>query len=664
MPYDQSNMVLRYHIGFEHQEQRFEQLVDFLKSTGIHRVILFSSNFAENSSIIPLSYYEQHAAMLRPYVEQLKEMGVEVGINVLCTNGHCYYADEKEFGFRRAVTINGEPSRGSVCYRDENFRKFFRQEYQYYAALKPSVIFTDDDIRANSMGQLICLCDEHVRMISERLGRQLTAEEIRAHIFTDSFETDEIKQAYFDQIREDIEFLVSEIADAVHEISPETEIGVMTTSYPTVTLDRDLSRLFEKLYDSKKVTRIRTGMDFYREGDHNDIPMMFSMPTIQREFMGHDCPAEIQPEIENDIYGFFYKSNAVTKMQLVWCLSNGLQNMQLNLFDFMNCGVCNYPEIKQMFCDNGAYFNALSKLVPINHRTEGVNIYVHPRALLARRAKRNDIMFCAFWHKWLNLMGIPLSTDLSKAQCVFLNGDDIALASDEELDAILKKGVIADKRAAEVLVHRGYGKRIGIESLCDIDELFAGERFTQNSLNAPYQGSHNSNYFCDSLISPDLVAKPQYAAGAEILSTIINHNKQYVCDGVAIYENADGERFCILPFDYNAFSMFAHLNGRRKQQLLHVFEWLSRKELPLVAENEKMCVNLNRLENRNVITLFNLASDEVQAPKLAYTPVGKLKYLHQNGKLKTLKYKKDGKYLLIKQPMKALGVLVITDERG
>ena len=663
MNLDRSNMVLRYYIGFENQEARYEQLLDFLTATGIHRVILFSSGFAEDSSILSLSYYERQAAMLRPYVEQLKGMGVEVGINVLCTNGHCYYADENEFGFRRAVTVNGEGSRGSVCYRDEGFLAHIKQEYRYYAALHPSVIFTDDDIRALSMGQMICLCDHHMKLISERVGQDLTFEQIRRELSGNSLEISPIKQAYFDQIRDDIEYLISEIADTVHEISPDTEIGVMTTSYPAVTLDRDLSGFFERLYEGKKVTRIRTGMDYYREGDHGDIPMMFSMPLIQREFMGPDCKAEIQPEIENDIYGFFYKSNAVTKMQLVWCLSNGLQNMQLNLFDFFNCYDGNYSEIKQMFRNEMPYFNAVSALVPTGHRTEGVNIYVHPRALLARRAKGGNSMFRAFWHKWLNLMGIPLATDLARAQCVFLTGDDVALASDSEVDAILKKGAVIDKRAAEVLLHRGYGERIGLVSMCDMDELFAGERFTDHALNEPYRGSHNSNYFMDSLIAPDLVGKPQYASGAQILSTVINHRKEKVCDGVAVYENAEGERVCIFPFDYGAFSMFTHLNGRRKQQLWHVLEWLSRSALPVVAGNEKMCVNLNVLDMRNVITLFNLASDEIERPKLRYTPVGKLKYLDKNGRLKPLKYEKEGEYLLLKQPMKALGVLLITDER-
>ena len=113
--YDNTNMLLRYYIGLENHEKRFELLVDFLNRTGIHRVLLFSAPFSTMSSIIPESYYQKHVDMLRPYVEKLREMNVEVGVNVLYTLGHCFYPDEEEFGFKRAVTIDGEASRGCVC---------------------------------------------------------------------------------------------------------------------------------------------------------------------------------------------------------------------------------------------------------------------------------------------------------------------------------------------------------------------------------------------------------------------------------------------------------------------------------------------------------------------------------------------------------------------
>ncbi len=659
---DMSNMVLRYYIGFENTEQRFHQLVDFLKRTGIHRVILFSSRFLEESSIIPLSYYSDHAKLLNPYVEKLREINVEVGINVLNTAGHAFYADEKEFGFRRAVTINGDDSRGCVCIRDEKFVEFVKQQYKYYAQLKPSVIFTDDDIRAFSLGQIICLCPKHIQLISDKVGKSLTRVEIKEHILNSSFEKDNIKEAYFEQVKSDIEYLISEIADAVHEISPDTEIGVMSTAYPVVTLDRDLATFFNSFSEDKKVKRIRTGMNFYREGCHNDIPMMFSMPAIQREFIG-GSKAEIQPEIENDTYGLFYKSNTVTSMQIIWCLTHGFRNMQLNLFDYLDCPSYNFEEITQALSENMPFYNTVTTLIPENHRTNGINIYVNSKSFLGRRAKGKNPLPDPEWHRWLQLIGIPLSTDICNADCVFLTGDDIVLASDSEIDSILKKGAVVDLRAAEALVHRGFGKRIGITNIEKIDDIFAGERFTDNNLNSPYEGCHNSNYFNSTLIGNDLIAKLTYTSGVEFLSKIINHNNQIVCDGVAVYENENGERFCIMPMDNNVFSQFTNVNNKRKQQLINVIEWICKKPITIHTCNEKMCVNINKFEERNVITLFNLASDEVLKPKLKYTINGVLKYIDSNGEIKPLEYSKNGDFISLNKQIKALGVLIIIDEK-
>ena len=555
-------MVLRYYIGFENTEKRFQQLIDFLTRTGIHRVILFSATFVEESSMIPEDYYKSHAELLKPYMDRLRVMGIETGINMMYTIGHAYYADEREYGFRRAVTIDGEASRGCVCMRDENFIDYIKRVYGYYAALEPSVIFADDDIRAISLGQMTCFCSEHLKLFSAKEGKRMEWEEVRKHILTEGFGKEEIKEMYFEQVKDDIEFVISEITEAVHLISPETEIGIMTTSYPAVTLDRNLHDFFERFYE-KKVTRIRMGMDFYREGDHNDIPLKFSMPSIQRELM-NDSRVEIQPEIENDTYGFFYKSNSVTHMQLVWCLTNGFRNMQLNLFDYIDCPSPNYEEITDMISHNMSFYNRITKLIPENYRTSGVGIYTNPESLRGRRANNGSLLFDSDWHKWLQIDGIPLCTDLSKTSWIFLSGDDIVLASDEQIDDFLKKGAVMDLRAVEALVYRGYGERIGVEKIEQISKPFSGERFTECEFNGEYKGCHNSHYFYSSLYDKHLVKNITYAQGAIILSKIIDHHKETICNGVVLYENCKGERFCMIPMDNNVFSFFRNVNNKIK----------------------------------------------------------------------------------------------------
>lgn len=656
---DRTNMVLRYYIGFEKTQERFEMLEDFLRRTGIKRVILFSAPFVEESSVIPAEYYRRHAKMLRPYADKLKNAGVEVGINMLFTIGHCYYADENEAGLRRAVTIDGEESRGCVCMRDKNIAAYIKEIYGYYAALKPSVIFADDDIRAISLGQLTCFCTEHLRLVSERVGKELTLAEVREHILHSGYEDDEIRNAYFEQMRNDINDVFYIIADAVHEISPDTEIGIMTTSYPGVTADRDLKAFFEENLTKRKIRRIRTGMDFYREGEIVGVPMNFSHPTIQREFIDN-ANVEIQPEIENDTYGFYQKSNSITRLQLLWCLTNGFRNMQLNIFDFVDYPVANYEEITEMLAASTKYRNAITRLIPENHRTDGISVYAHPRALTKRK---NGFMFTANWYSWLQLMGLPLCTDRKKSDFLFLTGDDVALCSNEEIDELLKKGAVLDLRAAQALVYRGFGKRIGIEKIEPLTEQFAGERFTEHRFNGEYCGCHNSHYFCSSLIDSKCVAKITYNSGARLASQIINHRKETVAPGAASFENEFGERFFILPSaDDGTFIFFTSMNPKRRRQIINAFGWIAKKTLPIIADNERMCVNINRFDSRNVISMFNLACDEAKTPVIHYQPAGELKYLSKSGRLLKLPYRISEENLIIEKTIKAFDALIIVDE--
>lgn len=658
LQYDQANMVVRYHLGLEDTEARFQKLVTFLTQSGIHRVIFFTVDFVETSSIVPLEYYKKHAQTLTPYMERLREMGVQVGINSLLTVGHCYYADEEEFGIRRAVTIDGEKSRGCVCMRDENLPAYLMQEYEYYAQLKPDYLFLDDDIRSVSLGQIVCLCDHHIQLISERVGRPLTREEIKEAILSDSFELSPIKKAYFDQAYADLDYLVSMITEKVRSISPETKLGLMTVSYPDVTLDRNLKEFYATHYD-KGVTAIRAGMNFYREGDHKDMPLFFSMPAIERNLIDDDR-VEIQPELENDTYGFFYKSNRITKMQILWCLSNGLRNMQLNLFDWAGTEYDNFQEITESFRDNCAFYNKVTSLIPEGHRTEGINILATPTALMHRRAKDGTIMFEANWYRYLGVDGMPVGY-VKDTPWNLLVGDDIAALSNEEIDVLLKKGAVIDVRAAENLVYRGFGQRIGIESIGEMGPYYSGERFTMHPLNGKYKNAHNSHYFYSSLFDHQIVKHIQYLPGAEALSHITDHHERKLCNCVTVYENPQSERFCIIPLDSNLYTQFNQINNRRKFQLINVFGWIARKALPVCGCNERLCVNLNHFDSYNVITLFSLLSDDMLTPTIGYQVQGNLFYIDAEGQEQPLDYEIQDNRIILHKPMKALDVMVLVD---
>ena len=265
------------------------------------------------------------------------------------------------------------------------------------------------------------------------------------------------------------------------------------------------------------------------------------------------------------------------------------------------------------------------------------------------------------WYRYLQVDGIPIGYDKNDSAWNLLTDEDVLGASDAEIDEILKKGAVIDLKAAESLVYRGFGRRIGITEIGNYPEIFAGERLTDHVLNGRYKGYYNSDYFYNSLIENGLIKDMKYSVGAETLSEIIDHNKKRVCNGLTVYENERGERFCVMPTSYNIFSQFTNITNKRKEQLINVFEWIARKELPVYAFNELVCVIINRFKSYNVISLFNIASDDVTTPAIAYRVKGKLYYVDGNGYEKKLSFKADNRKITLNKSIKAKGVLVLVD---
>ncbi|MCQ2386574.1 MAG: hypothetical protein MJ078_07895, partial [Clostridia bacterium] len=397
----------------------------------------------------------------------------------------------------------------------------------------------------HSLGKMICFCPTHMERLSRRVGRKVTREEVKEALLCEKFEQNVLRQSYFDEAKDNTESLFRFLADSVHKVSPETEIGIMTTTYPVVTLDKDLSLLFEENKD-RKIRRIRTGMDFYREGEHNKIPLAFTMPAIQKLLIGNP-EVEIQPEIENDTYGYFYKSNAVTHMQIVWCLAGGFRNCQLNLFEFFAAKPQNYEEITDFLTAKMPFYNALADLIPCGSPTEGVGIYVHPRAMCRNRSEEGEILYEAAWHGYLQFMGIPYASDYRSAKHRMITQDDVVSATDEEIRFLLSGGAVIDLRGAEALLHRGFGNEIGVRAISPLRGVLAGERFTDARENGEWKNCHNSDYLMSTLVGESLVKDVTYRDGARQLSYLIDHNGQKIANGVTLTQNDKGIQFCILP---------------------------------------------------------------------------------------------------------------------
>ena len=654
---DRAKMVLRYFIHPDEAKERFSLLKRFLKKTGIRRVLLFTGCFMEEKTVMPLEYYERHAATLQKYIPELREMGVEIGINVLTTMGHVFFGDDPaDRDFRRAVDTNGNVSNGSICPREQKLHEYAAKIYSCYAALYPDVIFMDDDIRNIKMGNMVCFCDEHLAAIAKEYGEPVTREEVRAALLSDQVGGDRLKQTEIEIFRQDIASLTRTIYDAIKKVSPKTELGAMTVEYPSAAFDRFLPALGES-----GVTRVRTGMNFYREGVTKEMPGAFASPMIQRNLIGKQ-QIEIQPELENDPYSLFYNSLAKTHLQVVWCLTNGLRNIQLNLFDML--GVPDdFEAFTRLFAEKRRYYDALAALIPEGSRAQGVYIPANADTLLYKRAKDEasleELLRPNDWYQWLALDGIPIGYD-AQSPFVFLSGDDVC-GDREEIGRLLQRGAVIDLSAAECLVQMGFGKRIGISQISPIRRAFAGEIFTDHAANGKYAGMHNSYYFHSGLLKNSEVADIRYEGKAEELSVIVDDKHKKLASGVVLTENEAGEKFCILPYDEGLFQQFTNVNYRRKQQLCGAMAHIFGQELPVVSLRANVCVNFNRFDDYNVIALFNFNHDSVSKAALQYAPKNELYLLTDKGTLKKASVVQRNGQEEVKVDLAALGCAVLVD---
>lgn len=162
------------------------------------------------------------------------------------------------------------------------------------------------------------------------------------------------------------------------------------------------------------------------------------------------------------------------------------------------------------------------------------------------------------------------------------------------------------------------------------------------------------------LIGKERVRDIRYLPGAEPLSHIVDRTGKKIAAGAVAYENEKGERFLILPYDYNVFSPFTNVTPRRKEQLCRAFSWIAREPLPLVAESELTTVHLNEGEKENLIFLCNLSTDP-RRPAFRYHVRGALWQLDDKGTLCPAAYTEKDGAITLRRPLACGRYAVLVD---
>lgn len=323
-------------------EEKNEKLYKFVKDAQIDNVAFFINGEELNHSHLTSDEVDTWLNAIKPVQKKLAEIGVSTSLNPWTTIMHSDrgYHVNPELGFRTFVDMNGHQAQDMACPADPKWQHYLATTYAHYASIHPKELWLEDDFRHynHSPLKLMCFCDYHMKLYTERLGKAESREEFVKNMFKPGTPSPE-RQIYLDQARAEMIATAHQIEQAVHQVSRETNLALMT-SFPNwhALEGRDWKTLFKTLAGEGHPIIARPHLPAYNEVSALQYGRDFETYTrITAAYLGDD--AILYPELENYMYSPLVKSNEFIKLQIITTALVGAKGIFLNMFDMIGNGV-------------------------------------------------------------------------------------------------------------------------------------------------------------------------------------------------------------------------------------------------------------------------------------------------------------------------------------
>ena len=455
-----------------------EKLIEFVKKAKIDDVAFFINGEELNHSHLTKNETQVWLNAIKPLQKELSKIGVTTSLNPWTTIMHSDrgYRVNPKIGFNTFVDINGNKAKDMACPADPTWRKYLANTYAQYASIHPRRLWLEDDFRHynHSPLKLMCFCDYHMQLYNEKLGKKETRAEFVKKMLQPGEPTKE-RQIYLDQARQEMIETERIIEQAVHKVSPETDLAQMT-SYPDwhALEGRDWDNLFKAQAGEGHPKVARPHLPAYNEVAPLQYGRYFEEYTrITAAFLGEN--AELYPELESYMYSPLVKSNAFTAFQIITSALIGSQGILLNLFDMMGNGINDSWHYAEMLAQIKPFVNQLLvNRLPIDH-LRGIKVLVDQDSsyFLQTKTGKNVEELLPHEKNWASLLGafgfattiLPISKKTSlKNEVVAISGQLLRNLSNSQVTELVKNNfVLLDGECVQVLLDRNLGNLLHIE---------------------------------------------------------------------------------------------------------------------------------------------------------------------------------------------------------
>lgn len=550
--------------------------------------------------------------LAKKYCSFFKEHGYEVGIWLwtFWVDGEC--------SFTKMKTNNGTENDEFYCPSDDDFCEFAAGYIREFAECEPDLIQFDDDFRYGHLGDgFCCLCENHLRWISEKLGENVTEELLREKLTRGG--ENKYRMAWLEANGYFMEKFAKRMREAVDSVNPEIRLGrcaCMTAwdmdGTDPVTIGRLLAggtkpfiRLIgapywavnkswgNRIQDVIELERMEaswmadSGFEVYSEGDAWPRPR-WNCPAAFLE--GFDTALRADGSTDGILkYGIDYTGSA----EYEW----GYAERHVR-----NRGL--YRELEDGFADKTAV---------------GVRVYEAPKkyatTVIPKKIEgTHEIQDCFF--------SIAARVLAENAIPTVWHGDGICgMCFGENArylpDGALKNGLILDACAAKILKEKGID--VGIEEIV-----------CEESINEEY---HVDEDEYTSTVFPVAAYRMKLSDSATVKSEFLLKDERIPASYT--YENEAGQRFYVYTCDAYWNQETIWRNHSIGPQLADAIEWLAGRALPARCHKNPDLYMMCKAKDKELsVGLWNFCIDSILKPEITLDrEYGDIRFINCKGEM-------------------------------
>lgn len=588
------------------EEHMMGQFNEVLRSGGTHAIMWIPREMSyEFSSLETLE-------MIKKTITLFESHGIEVIVWLGETCGHNGGTPDENPPYTPVRSIESGDSR-AFCVTDEKFIKAFGNWLCSLAEVGAKAILIDDDWRMNFRYEGFgCCCKNHMAAFTKELGEDFDEKDIASKVFNGG--KSKYRDAWIKAQSDGMLNFAKRMRQALDTVNPETRLGFCCNPSTWSVDCTNVPEVAKAFAGNTKPFLRTTAGPYWVVLWHNDyytpktLGEVVELTRVQADWC-KDFDVDIISE--GDTYP---KPRFTTPAAYLECYDMALRAADENIgilksaIDVRN--VTYEPGYVDAMVRNKPHYDWIEKhfygkkcvgVTPYN------NMFVFPNAELDCNSRKsmmyiNTSCFVAS-AKFIALTSTPTAYGEDGISVIF--GESGRYAGEKEL----KNGAIIDISAAKFLAERGYD--VGIEDFTGEAENDAKDFFDltfHRYIDEDYAIRLNAGGFYHN---------PKLKDNVTVLTEFVRG--EHRDNGIFTYENADGMRFMVLPFDVESVKeVYGWLGCYSLRRLVNNnLEWLGRKPVPVLLDTDAPECYLVAKEDENTITVgvWNMHADKIENAK-------------------------------------------------